>query len=176
MKKELYENFEVQDGLAPVGIVTILDGNSKKIVFKGKNMVVKGGRDYMAGLFEQANSAIFGKTNTTENRKITKIKFGNGAAITTFLMDDLESTILAYDIKKEEVSYAIVDNHNVFTITKNISFNAETFQEVSICELGLFLVDAEATPVTETLFSRVTFDAIPLGVETSFIIKYSIYL
>lgn len=159
------------DKLFPVGIVTIED-NTHKIIFKGKNMVVAGGRNYIYSLFKKMNVHLFSSVDGSETLPtLDQIRFGSGSDETKFTDTSLTAEIedLRVSLSSKKPSESDVDNHHVLVFENSVKLSSDLLDgDTAISEIGLFLSNG-------TMFSRIVIDSIPLGVETEFIIKYALY-
>jgi hypothetical protein len=161
MKKiKLEDSFRVSDSKVK-GYVVIKEGD--KIILKKENMIVASGRKF-----------IKDKTFGSSSKSISKILFGKGTTPTQ--ATDTVSTIdsVGYYDTGDTSNFSINLTDNLTTvITINLDKNSlGVVSDTSLSELGLVLTESEEDDI---LFSRLTFDAIPLTIDHSYEIKYYIY-
>jgi hypothetical protein len=161
MKKiKLKDSFRVSDSSIK-GYVVVKEGD--KIIFRKENMIVASGRKF-----------IKDKSFGSSSKSITKILFGKGTVPTQ--TTDAVSTIdlVGYYDTGDTSNFSINLSDNLVTvITINLDKTSlGVVQDTFLSELGLVLTENGQSDV---LFSRLTFDAIPLTADHSYEIKYYIY-
>jgi hypothetical protein len=160
MKKiKLEDSFKVSDSRIK-GYVVIKQGD--KIILKKENMIVASGRKFI-------KDKVFG----TSTFAITKILFGTG--VSPVQATDTVASITSigdYDITDtSNFSINVTDNLTTL-ITINLTKASLGTLDTLVSELGLVLTK---TGEADILFSRLTFDAIPLTNDNDYEIKYYIY-
>lgn len=178
-------------GLCMRGEVVITDLHTNKVLFKGHNMIVQDGRNFVRDLFLSRNEGyidVSQSTSLSEIPSIESVKMGgvladsSAASMVAPNQTLLEDTGLTnplekyfYEIKKSEStsekSYASAKYEGKFSNRIKITIKQNGAKDsipVLINELGIFLSDGK-------MFSRITFDGIYLGSGEELSIDYYIY-
>lgn len=173
------------DSIGPKGFIILKNLKTGEILVKKHNMIVKNGRKYLFDIFmekQPANSdgginyegAI---TDSLKDYKLNKLKFGYGINETVYESTELGSPLESGSgsiIISEQTGTPISDS-SYFKIeyTFKFKFNSSEAAATTISELGLFLTLNNTTP--DIMFSRVTFDPVPINANTEFELKYYVY-
>lgn len=169
------DNFDLKDSFGPRGYVIIKKENGE-VLFKGKNLIVDGGRKYLKDLF--VINALGGDASATyENYALKYLAFGSSGVATTLETNidqfslPVEGDPSRIEITPQRYAAGEGDNYISFEAALNIDTGGTG---LTIRELGLFLTDTESTgdPI---LFSRVVFDPIPLEPGETYEVDYYLY-
>lgn len=174
------------DSIGPKGFIILKNLKTGEILVKKHNMIVKNGRKYLFDIFmdkqstsnDGINYEIATGDGNLKNYKLNKLQFGHGINETIY-----ESTGLENPLKSESEGIIVsgqtgkpVSESSYFKIeyTFKFEFNSSEAAATTISELGLFLTSDETT-AEDKMFSRVTFDPVPINANTEFELKYYVY-
>lgn len=160
------------------GIVTLKkDG---KTIFTKENTIVGDGRRYIQDRFlkgflpDEKGNKLTGKTLELSEYSMKGIYLGTGIEMSSekFSLSDFKKVgDVSYFKKIEDITVLFVDNERKITFV--CSFEGDETKPATATELAIFLENQEKTD--EKIFSRIGFDPVPVGAESSFELEYSIY-
>lgn len=198
MNNNIMDTFNIEDGIGLSGYVIIRDEKSGKIIFEGKNMIVKEGKDALLArfLFKDDDNPFLTGLTVTDNildkklhkYSLSKFLFSEDATETTYtyryenLPENERDSDWFYkgNINKDNlVLEKLEDDHVRLKLTTNINLNTAntTEKEKNFTALCLLLdagINSSADDLSK-IFSRIRFDTIKLTAESSLSLTYYIY-
>jgi hypothetical protein len=168
----------------------VLKKSDGTVIFKKNNMIVENGRRFLRELFinslpitQTSTSATAGGETYTKEFNLFSLKyvgFGNAGTATIFSQKLLASTTPVF-VKLTEADFLFEgDSGDNRIVIKAKLDNTNAPSGFLAEELGLFLTKEEIVPiaagsVNQALFSRVTFDPIPVASGDTYLLEYYIY-
>lgn len=173
------------------GEIEFVDNKTGKVLLKKNNLIVNSGRDWVRTLILSTMENVLDTSSKSEvessykskypdNMTFTTLKFGSSDAATTAAMTDLSGDIhSAYTVtfdssdNKKNISWSSTGNYLTMTTTIDGKM-MESADIIILRELGLYI--GYNSNNEEMLFSRVSFDPIPIDQDTDITLTYKVYL
>ena len=159
-----------------------------KLLFKKSNMIVDSGRKYLREIFLAKTgllSYLPDNNNTPDSLIFGKIVLGTGSRITERSMtyDSIKNTLIdSYSVSifnsaNSPSENEIIRNEEGNSISFKINIEGNPEYPILAKELAMLLEDPEIQAGDEkyTLFSRISFDGVPLGSGSDLEIEYFVY-
>jgi len=160
------------------------------IIFKKDNMIVENGRKFIKELFiksldlliQGTDTVVAGENSYTKmfnNFSIRHVVFGNNGSASTFNMNKVVGTPLFVPLTGASFSFGETGTE-MYVVIKATIDNTDAQQGFLAEELGLLLTKEDTIPtgndeLNEKLFSRVTFDPVPVASGDKYEVEYYIY-
>jgi hypothetical protein len=177
---------ENNDSLIPVGIVKMTDLNTGKVLFEKHNMITYEGRRAIFRQFIKNTSKLNDNiTDTTISKTnifyLSSLVFGSGSSQTTPDMkvsniEEIDKTNYQYKISSV-TNITINDSATESCYIKFSQLVAGTTTSAVLRELAIFgkYGTAVLDNNSDFLFSRISFDPIPIDSSSKFSLDYYIY-
>jgi hypothetical protein len=173
---KLTDNVNVHDSDRIRGVV-VLKKPDGTVVFKKENMIVQTGRQFIRENFVKnglptAFSDRFART--LDGYILTHMGFGRDGSATTFGMTSLvnEKTPTSTSRTALNQNTVVAGPGEMFIVFKATLNNVLQSDAYTAQELGLFLTKTDSP---DLLFSRISFDPIPVSSGESYEVEYYIY-
>jgi hypothetical protein len=173
---KLIDNVNVHDSDRIRGVV-VLKRPDGTVIFRKDNMIVQTGRQFIRENFIKnglplALSERFVKT--LDGYILTHMGFGRDGSATTFSMTSLvnEKTPTSTSRTPLNQNTIVAGPGEMFVVFKATLNNSAQSDAYTAQELGLFLTKEESP---DLLFSRISFDPIPVSSGESYEVEYYIY-
>lgn len=173
---KLTDKVNVHDSERIRGVV-VLKRADGTVVFRRDNMIVQDGRQFIRETFlKNALPASFSDTfvSSLNGYKLSHIAFGRDGSATTFGMTSLvnEKTPTSTSRTAVSLSTAVAGPGEMFVVFKGTLNNSQQSDAYTAQELGLIMTK---TGSPDLLFSRVSFDPIPVSSGETYEVEYYIY-
>jgi hypothetical protein len=170
---DIIENVNIAD--SKIGGYIIVKDSSGNIILRKDNMIVENGRKFIRDKFIASAIKISSEYLGTYNTySLTQIAFGSDGTASQKTMTSLVNELIRTEIT--QTNLRIVDNSFQIQI-KAIVDRVNSAEGINISEIGLVIeeLDEGVSTGTETLFSRVVFDTIPVAAGEIYEVNYYIY-
>jgi len=170
---KLTDKVNVHDSERIRGVV-VLKRADGTVVFRRDNMIVQTGRQFIRETFlKNALPTSFSSnlTGTLDGYKLSHIAFGRDGSATTFGMTSLVDE-RSNDRTAVSQSTTVANPGEMFVVFKGTLNNLQQSSAYTAQELGLILTK---TGSPDVLFSRVSFDPIPVSSGETYEVEYYIY-
>lgn len=170
---KLTDKVNVQDSERIRGVV-VLKRADGTVVFRRENMIVQNGRQLIRETFlKNALPASFSDNfvSSLNGYKLTHIAFGRDGSATTFGMTSLVDE-RTDDRTAVSQSTVVASPGEMFVVFKGTLSNVQQSSAYTAQELGLIMTKAGSP---DLLFSRVSFDPVPVSSGETYEIEYYIY-